>query len=102
MYVCDLLVRFFGSLEVTNRARKQPTIGETRKLLLAALRLWELKNGDPDRLVCALFFTLADSIFLMREQLHDARNRPTDATVHIDSWVVACYRTRDNRSTAPN
>jgi hypothetical protein len=25
--------------------RKQPTIGQTRKLLLAALRLWELKNG---------------------------------------------------------
>jgi hypothetical protein len=26
-------------------ARKQPTIGQTKKLLLAALRLWELKNG---------------------------------------------------------
>jgi hypothetical protein len=26
-------------------ARKRPTIGQTQKLLLAALRLWELKNG---------------------------------------------------------
>jgi len=26
-------------------ARKPPTIGQTQKLLLAALRLWELKNG---------------------------------------------------------
>src|SRR6266516_2185067 len=26
--------------------------------------------------------------FLVRKQLHDTRNRPTDATVHIDSWVV--------------
>ena len=25
--------------------RKRPTIGQTQKLLLAALRLWELKNG---------------------------------------------------------
>ncbi len=25
-------------------ARKRPTIGQTQKLLLAALRLWELKN----------------------------------------------------------
>jgi hypothetical protein len=40
--------------------------------------------------------------FLMRKQLHDARNRPTDATVHIGSWVVASYGTYDNRSTAPN
>jgi hypothetical protein len=40
--------------------------------------------------------------FLVRKQLHDARNRPTDATVRIDSWVVASYRTCDNRSTAPN
>ena len=40
--------------------------------------------------------------FLLRKQLHDARNRPTDATVRIDSWVVASYRTCDNRSTAPN
>jgi hypothetical protein len=28
-------------------ARKQPSIGQTKKLLLAALRLWELKNGYP-------------------------------------------------------
>ena len=39
---------------------------------------------------------------LVRKQLHDARNRPTDATVHIDSWVIASYRPCDNRSTAPN
>jgi hypothetical protein len=26
-------------------ARKRPTIGQRQKLLLAALRLWELKNG---------------------------------------------------------
>jgi hypothetical protein len=26
-------------------ARKRPSIGQTQKLLLAALRLWELKNG---------------------------------------------------------
>jgi hypothetical protein len=26
-------------------AQKRPTIGQTQKLLLAALRLWELKNG---------------------------------------------------------
>jgi hypothetical protein len=40
--------------------------------------------------------------FLLRKQLYDARNRPTDATVHIDSWVVASYRTCDDRSIAPN
>jgi dTDP-glucose 4,6-dehydratase len=33
---------------------------------------------------------------------HDTRNRPTDATVHIDNWVVASYRPCDNRNTAPN
>jgi len=26
-------------------ARKRPSIAQTQKLLLAALRLWELKNG---------------------------------------------------------
>jgi hypothetical protein len=26
-------------------ARKRPTISQTQKLLLAAIRLWELKNG---------------------------------------------------------
>jgi hypothetical protein len=26
-------------------ARKRPTIAQTQKLLLAAIRLWELKNG---------------------------------------------------------
>ena len=40
--------------------------------------------------------------FLVRKQLHDTRNRPTDTTVHIHSWVVASYRPCDNRSTAPN
>src|SRR6266550_4090168 len=40
--------------------------------------------------------------FLVRKQLHDTRNRPTDATVHIDSWVVASYRPYNNRNTAPN
>jgi hypothetical protein len=40
--------------------------------------------------------------FLVRKQLHDTRNRPTDATVHIDSWVIASYRPCDNRNTAPN
>jgi len=40
--------------------------------------------------------------FLVRKQLHDTRNRPTDTTVHIDSWVVASYRPCDNRNTAPN
>jgi hypothetical protein len=29
---------------------------------------------------------------LVRKHFHDARNRPTDATVRIDSWVVASYQ----------
>jgi hypothetical protein len=40
--------------------------------------------------------------FLVRKQLHEARNRPTDATIHIDNWVVASYRTCDNRRTVAN
>ena len=32
----------------------------------------------------------------------NTRNRPTDATVHIDSWVIASYRPCDNRNTVPN
>ena len=29
--------------------RKQPTIGQIKRLLLAALRVWELKNGYHPR-----------------------------------------------------
>ena len=33
-----------------SKARKRPTIGQTQKLLLTALRLWELKMAFADRL----------------------------------------------------
>jgi len=32
-------------VRLISTARKRPTIGQTQKLLLAAIRLWELKNG---------------------------------------------------------
>jgi len=34
-----------STVRLISTARKRPTIGQTQKLLLAAIRLWELKNG---------------------------------------------------------
>jgi hypothetical protein len=41
------MIHRMGILRVRpiSTARKLPTIGQTKKLFLAALRLWELKNG---------------------------------------------------------
>src|SRR2546427_9688157 len=76
-------INFFGRTRFSPDANAASQI-TARSLVLTAERMRLLRE------------------ILVRKQLYDARNRPTDATVHIDSWVVASYRTCDNRSTAPN
>src|SRR4030095_6985476 len=59
--------------------RKQPSIGQTKKLLLAALRLWELKNGYPRSVKFAPCFSHSPiqsvSAILRYRGLHNAEKR---------------------------